>query len=1130
MARSRRPASPRSRRAFSAYGLVAGLLGLAIAAAGCGRAETPRFVRLAPEQTGITFVNALAPDADFNFLNYLYYYDGGGVAVGDVNNDGWVDLYFTANEGPNRLYLNRGGMRFEDVTEHAGVAGSGDWTTGVSMADVNGDGWLDIYVSNVGGYLGREGRNQLFINHGDGTFTDRAAEYGLDFQGLSTQGLFFDYDGDGDLDLFLLTHAVHTDETHGPSTLRLKRDPAAGDRLYRNDSDDAGIRFTDVSEAAGIYGSLIGYGLGVVASDFDGNGCPDLYVANDFHENDYLYVNNCDGTFTERIEAATGHTSLSSMGVDAADVNNDGRPDVVVLDMLPDRPDVWSTAVSVEDYAVYRIKRRHGYQPQFTRNTLQLNRGGGRFSEIGFLAGIEATDWSWAPLLCDLDADGFNDLFVTNGIYRRPNDLDYVRHVGTPSVQASMARGIRPEHLRLVERMPQVRIPNYAFRNNGDLTFTNRAAEWGLDDTAFAGAAAYADLDNDGDLDLVVNNLEEPAAVFENRTDRLPGHRYLTVVLEGSGANTAGIGATVVLHHGGRVQVREQFPVRGFQSSVDPRLHFGLGDAESVDSLRVIWPDGRSQLLVAVAARQTITLRQADASAGYASVRPMASVPLFEDVTDAAALNYRHQEDPFNELERSPLLPHRLSTEGPALAVGDVNGDGLDDFFAGGASRQPAKLFVQERDGRFRTASDATWRADALHEDVDAVFFDADADGDLDLYVASGGMARDGDAVLQDRLYLNDGTGTFTRAAGALPGRLASNSAVVRPADFDGDGDVDLFVGSRAVGRVYGRIPPSYLLVNDGTGTFTDATASLAPALSQAGMVTDAAWTDFDGDGVLDLVVVGEWMPVRVFRQEEGRFVERTDAAGLAETYGWWSAVLARDVDADGDVDLVLGNLGLNAGVRARPEAPARLYVHDFDGDGRIDPLLTSYRHGASRPVATPEMLLAQLPSLRAQYPTFASFGEARVDDLFSRAQLTEADVREVHTFASMYAANDGQGTFTLHPLPAEAQFAPVRAVVFEDFDRDGRPDLLLGGNFFGGSLALGRLDASYGVLLRSGEDGGWTAVDAEQANLWMTGDVRKVALLGRPDGSVWLVVARNDDRLQLIRTRLGAPALAASP
>jgi hypothetical protein len=1137
-------------RLAAALALGAAASGPLAACAPAGPTAPPLFERLAPAATGVTFTNTVDERPAFNIVNYLYAYNGGGVAVGDVDGNGYQDLYFSANQGPNRLYLNQGNYRFVDATDKAGVAGPGGWKTGVTMADVDGDGRPDIFASGVD-YQGVHGRNVLYVNNGDGTFTDRTREVGLEHAGYSTQAAFFDYDADGDLDLFLVTHLTNSERGIGDGGRGVgdARHPRTGGILYRQDGAPGRPRFTDVSAQAGIGGSE-GFGLGVVVSDLNGDGRPDLYEAIDFQGNDRLYLNNGDGTFGESITRATGHTSRFSMGVDAADADDDGRPDVFVADMMPEREDVLKTSAGAESFNLYNLRLRAGYHPQYARNTLQRNEGAvraaagaraasvPRFSEVGHLAGVHATDWSWAPLWADLDNDGRKDLFVTNGIYRRPNDLDYINYIGNDAVQAALVRGDTAVNRELLRRMPQVPLANHAFRNGGGLAFADAAAAWGLaDEPGFSNGAAYVDLDNTGALDLVVNRLNAPAAIYRNRArarpaggaaaagGAAPANNYLTVVLRGTGANTAGFGARLYVAAGGRTQLVEQAPTRGFLSSVDPRPHVGLGRAARVDSLTVVWPDGRFQVLRGLAPNRTVTLSQADAAGRWAYPPDTAAAPaLFADASAALGAGFGHAEASFLDTDVQPLMPRLLSREGPALAAGDVNGDGLDDLYVGGAKWQPGALLVQRRDGTFAPSPEPALAADSLAEDVAAAFFDANGDGRPDLMVAGGGNEFWGDAeALRPRLYLNDGAGHFRRAAGALPAAAAATASCVVPGDFDGDGDVDVFVGARVVAREYGRPPRSYLLRNDGRGRFADVTDALAPGLAQAGMVTGAAWVPPAPGARPDLVTVGEWTPVRVFRQEGGRFVDRTAAAGLAGTEGWWGAVTAADLDADGRPDLVLGNLGLNSYLSASKDRPARMYVHDFAGNGSLQQVITHYKRGVSYPLAGRDELARLVPALRAKYPSYASFGASTVEDVFPAAQLRAAQRFEARTFATSVALGDGRGGYALRPLPVEAQVAPVRAALAADYDGDGRVDLLLAGNDFGVPPSLGRYDALRGLLLRGRGDGTFRAVPMAESRLDLGGEARHLAAVRGPGGARLVAVARNDTTLALLRALGGA-------
>lgn len=1076
----------------------------------------PLFERHDAGVTGIGFSNDLAASDALNVVRWPYFYNGGGVAVGDFTSNGRVDVYFTANQGPNRLYLNTGDFQFDEVTERAGVEGAADWSSGVTTVDVNGDGLLDIYVSTVVGYSQLEGHNELYVNQGvdEGgipQFEEKAAAYGLDHEAHGVQAVFFDYDGDGDLDVYQLNGLGSRPRQLPPSTLRTGSHDRIGDRLYRNDDSV----FVEVTDTAGIFRGETGAGLGVTTGDFDQNGCPDLYVANDFYEQDYLYYNNCDGTFTEAIEEATAHVSYSSMGVDVADYTNDGRPDLAVLDMLPFREDILKRTEPPDDRQTYRGRRRYGYHHQLDRNTLQLNQGDRHFSEIGLLADVGATDWSWAPLFADLDNSGRKDLFVTNGIYRRLNDLDYFDYAFQEGRLRELEKGDTEPYKELQKRMPHAPSPNFAFFNEGDLTFADSSSAWGLDRTGYSNGAAYADLDNDGTLDLVVNNVNEAASIYENRADTLRDHHYLKVRLEGSGGNTQGIGAKVVVYQGERRQMQRQQVTRGYLSSVDPRLNFGLG-LQEIDSLEVLWPDGRVERRSDIAPNQTITLRQAEATKAESSIGNIDDDPLVTTLSaDTIGIDFQHDENtPFSDFRREPLMPRTLSTEGPALTVGDVNGNGLDDVFLGGAAGQSGALYLQRSSGRFRRSDETAevWTKERGREDVDAAFFDATGNGALDLYVVSGGNeGMEADLRLRDRLYVNDGTGDFRRAHDRLPEQVVANGAVVAPGDFDGDGDADLFVGSRSIPGKYGHTPESYLLENDGTGHFTDVTDRVAPGLRTVGMVTDAVWTDIRGSEALDLAVVGEWMPITIFEQEEKRFVDRTQAAGLSDTNGWWTALQVVNLDDRESSGLVAGNFGRNSRIRPAPGHPVRLYLNDFNEDGQSEPLLTRPNKGKEFLWARRDELIREFPSFKEKFPTYESFGAKQIREVFSSSKVQEATVKEAHTFATVYVENR-RDTSLITRLPTRAQFAPVYDVISHDIDGEEAPNVMLGGNFYGVTPRQGRYDASYGTILQKSEGGTWEALSPVQSNLYLQGEVRNVRLLNGPNGQRRLLVARNDD------------------
>ena len=1077
---------------------------------------------LMPESwTGVRFRNTISDESRFNVFKYRNYYNGGGVAIGDVNNDGLPDIYLTANREKNRLYINLGNFRFKDVTDRAGVGGTHQWATGVCMADVNADGLLDIYVCNSGNLPGDNRANELFLNQGPDEngvprFREMAEHYGIADRGFSTHALFFDFDRDGDLDLYVLNNAFRPLSTFDLSVnLRNQLDAhGGGDHLYRND----GKTFTDVTTEAGI--SVIAFGLGVVATDFDNDGWPDLYVANDFFERDYLYLNQHDGTFREALENMLSHVSLSSMGMDVGDVNRDGWMDLFTADMLPEEDERLKTTFTFDRFDFLEKQVEWGYYHQYSQNALQINRGrspwcGITFSDYAWFAGVAATDWTWGALLVDLDNDGWQDIFITNGIYRDVTNQDYIAKLMQRENIRKVLEGERINFPELIRQMPSTPLPNYAFQNLGNLHFTNQAHAWGLDTLSFSNGAAYGDLDLDGDNDLVVNNVNQPAFLFRNESDTLLDHHYLQVRLHGDPPNRFAVGTRITVYCPQLPPiVAEQMPMRGFQSSMSYLLTIGIGRSPRVDSIVVRWPDGRWSRVQSPRVDQEIVLAQSNAVGASRTLITRDTKPLLQPISDRFPLHYRHRENHFVDFQREPLIPHKLSTEGPALAVGDANGDGLEDVFLGGAKGQPASLFLQQPSGSFVPILKPLWQSSRISEDVDAAFFDADGDGDLDLYVVSGGNEFSSRSPgLIDRFYRNQGHRQFIQDRKALP-RFYASGACVAPGDFDGDGDIDLFVGSRSVPWQYGKPPRQYLLQNDGRGHFTDVTAQVAPDLLYAGMVTDAEWLDVNRDGALDLVVVGEWMSVSVFVNDRGRLLNATAQWGLDSTQGWWNCLTLADVNSDGRIDLLAGNLGLNTKLQAYRQRPIRLYLADFDHNGMVDPILCYNTSTGQFPLPLLPDLLKQLPYLARRFPTHASYAGKPIEQLFTPQELAAAEVKQAYEFRSCVFLASDEGKFQPLPLPDEAQLAPVYTIQTEDFDGDGKLDLLLAGNFYGATPQLARFDASYGTLLRGLGNGRFMPMSAAESGLCIRGQVRRSSLLHHQRYGQVILFAQNNDSL----------------
>ena len=1073
------------------------------------------FTRLPAAYTGVRFENHLTETPGLNVFTYRNFYNGGGVAAADLTGDGLPELILTSNQTGARVYLNRGGFRFRDVTEQTGIKfkGPGAWVTGVTIADVNGDGRLDVYLCYAGNSTPEQRANELWINQGVGPdsiphFTEEAERYGVADRGYSTQAVFFDYDRDGLLDLFVLNNSPRPVVTFDNTNTRTVRNESGGQRLYHNDGNG---HFTDVSAKAGIFGSEIALGLGVVATDLNRDGWPDLYVSNDFFEQDYLYINNRDGTFTESIARAMPSISYFSMGLDIADVNNDGWPDVYTTDMLPEDDERLKKTSNFDQWDAYQQRVKNGFHHQFMRNMLQRNNGNGTFSDIGQLAGVARTDWSWGALIADFDLDGNKDIFVTNGIARDVTSQDYIAYLGNGQTMRAVTEGKKVDYMKLINAMSSTRLPNYAFHNDGDLHFTNESAAWGLNTPSFSSGAAYADLDGDGAIDLVVNNVNDTAFVYRNNARSSPARpHFVQVRLVGEGKNRFAIGAKVTVEAGGQRMYQELEPTRGFESSSDYVLSFGLGARDSVQSIAVEWPDGRVSTLSNVAADRRVTIEQSGAVAAPPSKDTTRA--LLTDVTAKTPIDFVHHENAFNDFEREPLMPKLVSTEGPVMAVADVNGDGLDDVFIGGAKGQAGAILIQQRDGRFVATSKAELAKDSVSEDVGAVFFDADGDGHPDLYVVSGGNEyAEGAPALQDRLYLNDGHGHFRKTEGYLPPETNSGSRVAA-ADFDGDGRIDLFVGGRVVPWRYGVDPTSMLLHNDGHGHFSDVTDRVAPELRHVGMVTDAVWRDVDGDGRPDLVVVGEWMPITIFRNMPDGKLVRLAVRGLEKSNGWWNRIIAGDFTGHGRVDFIVGNMGLNGRLRASETEPTTMYVGDFAKTGFVEQVLTTYTLGVSYLVPLRDELIRAIPSVGPKFPTYASYANRKITDVLSPAELQAATIKNVYTFATSLVRNNGDGSFTLVPLPAEAQISPVYGILSTDVNGDGHPDLLLAGNFDGVQPELGPMRTSFGTVLEGDGNGGFKAVPATRSGFVVPGQTRDIQRVRTARGDLYLV-ARNDDR-----------------
>jgi len=1088
-------------------------------AAACKNEDNPNALFTALEQnaTGIGFSNDLKPTDSFNVFHYMYYYNGAGVGVGDFNNDGLMDIFFAANQGENKIYLNEGKLHFKDVTAAAKIPQDGGWSTGVSVVDINNDGLPDIYVCRVGNYETLQSHNQFLIckgidKNGVPYYEDEAKKLGVDFSGFSTQAAFLDYDMDGDLDMYLLNHSLHQNGTYGPRMLLISKTvPVSGDRFYKNDNG----HFTDVTKETGINSSVLGYGLGINVSDINMDGYPDIYIGNDFHENDYLYINQQNGTFKDEGSNEFMHTSQYTMGVDVADLTNDGLPEIISMDMLPSDPYILKRSEAGDQYDVFTFKLQMGYNYQYSHNNLQYNRGNNRFSETALYSGVAATDWSWATLLFDFDNDGYKDIFISNGIPKRLNDLDYINYVSSQDMQTriSMDR-VDKKDLSLIDKFPQIKIPNCFFKNQGSLKFKDIGASISNDVSTYSNGAAYSDLDNDGDLDIIVNNIDSPALIYENNTNNKKTRPALTIKLKGDGQNINALGAKIIAYKKDSIETYEKYPVHGFLSSMEIPVQLANYKG-AFDSLLLVWPDNSYEKLNFLGdSSYTITatfksdLPKFDYN-GFSNHQPNATKKL-ADITTKAKLLYKHNENSFNEFDREPLIPHMLSKEGPALAVADINGDDLEDVFIGASKRESPIVFTQNKNGSFILLNEPALHADSIYEDIDACWVDVNNDNKKDLVVASGGNEYRGtDVHIQPRVYLNDGKGNLTRLSNAFDS-IYVTASVVTPADFNGDGFTDLFIGARDVPNAYGEIPRSYLLLNDGTGRFKDATTTYATGLDRIGFVTNAVWTDIDRDGDSDLLVSLEWDGIYAFINTKGKFEKKE----LVSKKGWWNFILPYDIDNDGDIDIVAGNLGLNSRLHASDKEPIQLYYNDFDNNGTKEQVLTYYLGDKQIPFASKDELEKRMPFIKKKFLYAGDFAKANLDEIFTKEKLSSSQVFTANDFTNSILINNGNLNFVQTPMPWQAQLTSYRDAVITDANGDNLPDILLVGNYYENNIQMGRYDADYGTILINKGNAHFTA---ETLNgVFVKGQVRHIRKITIANKEAY-ILARNNDSTTVI-------------
>ncbi len=1067
------------------------------------------FENLEVNTTGVNFQNKIKNTIELNILNYLYFYNGSGVAVGDFNNDNLPDLYFTANQSADELYINHGDFKFKNVTSFSGIHNSENWSTGVTTVDINNDGFMDIYICKVGDYKTVIGHNLLYINQGLNkdsipVFKEMSLDYGLDFKGFSTQSAFLDFDLDGDLDMFLLNHSVYPNRNYGRGDKRMQYDSLSGDRLYRNDKG----KFVDVTENSGIFQGSIGYGLGISVSDINNDGYPDIYVGNDFFENDYLYINQKDGTFkeiTHTDSSILGHTTHYSMGNDIADINNDGFPDIISMDMLPEVLKSYKTSGLEYNYQIYQNYLKNGYNPQYMQNTLHINNGRNvTFSETAFASGLAATDWSWSPLIADFDNDGYKDVFITNGILGATNDMDFISFIANEDIQKKINKGMGPKDLDFIKKIPSKKISNYFFKNKANNTFEDVSQLWASLQPSYSNGAVYSDLDNDGDLDIVVNNVNETAFILKNNSESISQNNFLKIKFKGDSLNINGIGAKVRVYTKSNVSSQENYSTRGYLSSIEPNLNFGLGITNVIDSVQVIWPGGKYQTLQSVNVNETITFYYENAKGDYSNLKPRSKGSYLVNVPPL--FNFTHKDQETVEFNRDPLIPFASTNLGPNVSVADINNDGREDVFISGSKGQASQLFVQNKDFGFSITQEEVFNKDAINEDVSHIFFDANNDGFKDLIVVSGGNEYKKGTPLKPRLYINN-KGKFVKDSLQFKS-IEINASKVSAVDFDNDDDLDICITANLVPWQFGVTPNQYLFKNDGHGDFTDVTTSYALQFKTIGNVQDMVWVDLNNDNYKDLIVVGYWMPISVFLNN-GKQLELQENNNLFNTNGWDNAVQAEDFDNDGDIDIVVGNWGLNTRLTASVDKPMRLYRNDFDDNGSIEPIVTYYYKDEETPFASKDELVKQMPFLNKKYLSYSDFANAKFKDILPTKKLKSALEKHVFNLASCYYENLGSNTFKAHKLPFMAQLSTVNDIVVYDFNDDNFNDLLLIGNNYEISTQLGRQDASHGILLFNDTKGGFIEENSQQFDV--SGASRNSETI-EIKGETFYIITRNNN------------------